>query len=98
MDVSTDVTPASPPRLSRRRFFTRLAQCASVPLVGGLYSTQVEPFWPEFHEISVSIPKLPKSFDGFRIAHLTDMHASDIVPFDYLERIVRSVNDLKPDL
>jgi predicted MPP superfamily phosphohydrolase len=40
---------------------------------------------------------LPKSFEGFRIAQLTDMHTGR-VPYDYLDRVVARVKESKPDL
>jgi predicted MPP superfamily phosphohydrolase len=82
---------------SRRQFFKRLAICATLPIAGGLYATQIEPFWPEFNEVTISIPNLPKSFEGFRIAQLSDLHAGR-VPFSYIQKVAAQVQQLKPDL
>ena len=84
-------------KITRRQLFRRILGYAVVPGIGGVYATQVEPFWPEFHEQTVNVPGLPKSFDGMRIAHLTDLHAGR-VPMSYLETIVSRVKELKPDI
>jgi len=46
----------------------------------------------------IAIDGLPKSFEGFRIAHLTDLHLSDNVRFDYIARAIKVANSLKPDI
>lgn len=84
-------------RFSRRRFFKRIAGWAALPAMGGIYTSQIEPFWPEFHEIPIAIPNLPTAFENFRIAQLTDMHAGR-TPFSYLSRVVARARNLKPDL
>jgi predicted MPP superfamily phosphohydrolase len=91
--------PANPPpdSFSRRDFFRRLAVYAAVPIAGGIYATQIEPFWPVFTELSIPIPGLPKSFDGFRIAQLSDLHAGR-APFPYIQKVTAKVQQLKPDL
>jgi len=63
----------------------------------GAYAREVEPFWLDAHEFDVAIRGLPGAFDGFRIAHVTDMHTGPRVPLDYLERAIRHVNDVRPD-
>jgi predicted MPP superfamily phosphohydrolase len=69
----------------------------ALPLALGAYATQIEPYWLETHEVPIHIPRLHPSFDGFRIAHLCDMHAGRGVSFDYLKRVVREIETLKPD-
>jgi uncharacterized protein len=49
-------------------------------------------------KINISIKRLPKKLDGFRLIHLSDIHHS---PFTNLEHIIRTVkisNRLKPDM
>ncbi len=85
-----------PAAFSRRQFFARLAAYSALPIAGGVYGRYVEPFWPKYPEIPFKIAGLPKSFDGFRIAQLTDMHAGR-VPIDYLSSVISAVRNLKPD-
>jgi uncharacterized protein len=84
-------------RISRRRLFQRLAAYAAIAGVGTVYSTQIEPFWPVFHEVTIPLRALPASFNGFRIAQVSDLHAGR-TPFGYLENVIGRVRDLQPDL
>jgi len=52
----------------------------------------------EINRYILEIPGLPESFDGFSIVHLTDIHASDSDPPDWLEFVSATVMDLRPDL
>lgn len=84
-------------KLTRRQLFKRLAAFSIVPAVLGYYANQVEPFWPRYFEFPIRLKGLPKSFENFRIAQVTDMHAGR-VPQAYLQRVVDKVKQLKPDL
>ncbi len=97
-----DVIPATidapkQPIFSRRQLFAKFAAYGALPLTGGTYSRYVEPFWTKYPEIPIKIAGLPESFEGFRVAQLTDMHAGR-VPFDYLAGVIARVQELKPDL
>jgi uncharacterized protein len=46
----------------------------------------------------VRLARLPKSFDGFRIAQLSDIHMGPFTTEDYIRRCVAITNGLKPDL
>jgi predicted MPP superfamily phosphohydrolase len=95
--TGANATPGDASRISRRRLFQRFAAYATVAAVGTTYATQIEPFWPVFHELTIALPALPASFHGFRVAQLTDLHAGR-TPFGYLENVVSRVMDLQPDL
>ena len=101
MTVFADQPPIALPNMrtvvSRRRFFKQLAAMATVPLAAGAYSREVEPFWPRIHEVPLRIAGLPPSFENFRIAQVTDMHAGR-VPMNYLETVMQRIDALKPDL
>ena len=48
------------------------------------------------HEVSV--PKLPASFDGYRIAFLTDTHVASFMRRNFYREVVKQVNAFDPDL
>ncbi len=52
---------------------------------------------PAVHEVPVTLPTLPKSFDGFRAAQISDVHIGPLIHRDYLENVAARVMDLKPD-
>jgi predicted MPP superfamily phosphohydrolase len=95
--ATVPITPQNPPVTSRRRFFGQLLAAAALPVSAGIYSYNIEPFWPRFHEFSIAIKGLPKSFENFRIAQITDMHTGH-TPFEYLQEVVNRTAALKPDL
>jgi hypothetical protein len=84
-------------RITRRNLLRGLFGVGAVAAGGALYATQVEPFWIDQHEVVVPIANLPKEFQGFRIAHLTDLHAGANVPISYLQRAIDQVNAAKCD-
>jgi len=49
-------------------------------------------------DLLVELPGLPPEFDGFRIAQLTDLHIGPHLPRARLERILREVNSLEPQM
>jgi predicted MPP superfamily phosphohydrolase len=49
-------------------------------------------------EVSVPIEGLPRAFDGFRIAQLSDLHIGTTTPRTWGERWARAANEKAPDL
>ncbi len=89
-------TPASP---SRRHFMRQSAVLVSAtPFVvagyGLLYGRQDV----EVVRQRVRLAHLPKGFDGFRIAQLSDIHMGPFTTANYIQRCVAITNGLKPDL
>jgi predicted MPP superfamily phosphohydrolase len=89
---------SQPNRPTRRRLLRALGVGLGLPALAGVYSWQIEPFWPEFHEFPMTVRGLPSAFDGYRVAHLSDLHVSTDVPYSYLVAVIDSVNRLRPDL
>ncbi|MBT9558923.1 MAG: metallophosphoesterase [Myxococcales bacterium] len=48
--------------------------------------------------LEVPIAGLPMAFDGFRIAHLTDLHSGPLVPERWIRSWAEQANALSPDL
>lgn len=53
---------------------------------------------PEVREIDLAYDNLPAELNGYRIAHLTDLHVSASARRWRTEAIVRRINELKPDI
>jgi predicted MPP superfamily phosphohydrolase len=79
--------------LTRRKFLS------SLPLIGAtpVYAFGVEPKWLErtFHQIRLPLRDLGS---GVRILHLSDFHASPVVPFSLIEQAVEYGLAVQPDL
>lgn len=87
-------------RMPRRRFLATSAVGAAGIFSGGTgaYGVFVEPQRVKVRVDHVTVRDLPKAFDGLRLAHITDSHYGPFISLQYLERIVRQTNELRPDL
>ncbi len=52
---------------------------------------------PEVRRIEITIPGLPAGFDGYRIAHVTDLHMSRLLQGPWVAKVVERVNALGAD-
>ncbi len=62
-----------------------------------LYSSEIERHWIEITRYDVFVPSLPKAFDGFRIAQLSDIHIDGYTEPFFVRDAVRHINRLNPD-
>jgi uncharacterized protein len=89
-------TPASP---SRRRFLQQSAVLVSAtPFLAAGYGLLYGRQDVEVVRQRVRLARLPKGFDGFRMAQLSDIHMGPFTTADYIRRCVAITNGLKPDL
>ena len=75
---------------------------AAAPLLAvsatSLYASLIEPHSYHIIETNILVPELPAAFEGFRIAQITDVHHSRIVPIAEVHRVVEAAMKTKPDL
>lgn len=62
------------------------------------YASLFEPFDYELTETDVFVRGLPAAFEGFRIAQLTDLHHSRLVPLEEVRNVVALANSARPDM
>jgi len=85
--------------MSRRKFLERTALAAtSVPFVACAYGLTVGRLDVETTTHRIGLARLPKAFDGFRVAQLSDLHIGPFMSGDQIRRVVDMTNQLKPDL
>ena len=90
---------ASPPASPDRRKFLEgsIVAAAGVPFaislsgVGTSYDFQVE-------EREVYLPNWPRSLDGLRVAHLSDIHVGGAMDAIRLQRVAELTNQARPDI
>lgn len=83
--------------MNRRTFLKLSVSSGAVALVGG-YTVFIERNIVQINQYNIYLPDLPKSFNGFSIAHLTDIHYGFLVSESFVENIVNKTNRLKTDL
>ncbi len=84
---------------SRRAFLERSCALATgVPFVAGAYGLLYGRLNLEITTQPVRLPHLPKPFDGFRIAQLSDIHIGPFMPQEQIRHYAAMANALKPDL
>jgi hypothetical protein len=62
-----------------------------------LYSGEIERHWIEVTQRDFFLRGLPASFDGMRIAQLSDIHMDDFTEPYFLRHVIDRVNSIKPD-
>lgn len=91
--------PPSRMKVNRRQFFRSATRwTVGAAGVAGIYTWRVEPHWVDVVERDMPLANLPASLEGKRVVQLTDLHVSDMVEYDYLERAVDQAAELKPDI
>src|SRR4029077_11146227 len=88
--------PVSP---DRRHFFEQTAVLISVtPFIAAGYGLLYDRQNVEIVRQRVRLARLPKAFEGFHIAQLSDIHIGPFTTADYIRRCVAITNRLEPDL
>lgn len=85
--------------ITRRTFLRNTSAViagAALPLAG--YAEFIEPRHLTIGRLEVPIPNLPKSFDGFRIAQLSDFHYMPYTRKAEIDAAVDLATSLRPDL
>jgi predicted MPP superfamily phosphohydrolase len=89
----------NPVSLARRRFLEKTAlTMATAPFVAGAYGMFYERLNLEISHRRIKIPRLPRAFEGFRIAQLSDIHIGPFMTAEEIRRYVGIANGLKPEL
>jgi len=84
---------------ARRHFLAKTAVTLSAtPFAACAYGLMYERTDIETTRQSIRLKRLPKAFEGFRIAQLSDIHIGPFMPADEIRRCVAMANQLKPDL
>ena len=92
----SSVALASP---ARRRFLERTATVASgLPFLASAYGLLYGRVDLETTRQPIRLGRLPKAFEGFRIAQLSDIHIGPFMSEDEIRKYVEIANALKPDL
>jgi predicted MPP superfamily phosphohydrolase len=85
---------------SRRVFAARILASAALASAGGVTAAAIRATRGRIavKRVEVLLRLLPPSLDGTRIVQMCDMHVGGLLGREFVERVVRTANDLKPDL
>lgn len=82
-------------KISRRAF---LKKCGMAGVAGGLgYGGLVEPRRLALDRVRAPIARLPLTFEGFKIAVMSDFHLQPYTPLSLVESAVEMANSVQPD-
>jgi predicted MPP superfamily phosphohydrolase len=88
-------------RISRRDFL-KLMKVAGLNMLllafGGGYMSRIEPGWLEVTQVRLALPRLPKSFSGFRLVQISDIHMGGWMNSERLTHLLDVVMGLSPNL
>ena len=62
------------------------------------YASKIEPNWFQVVPIDIAVPGLASSFEGFKIAQISDIHTDDSMNQKKLAKIVSLVDRQQPDV
>jgi uncharacterized protein len=97
--LKPDVIALDPSPTARRRFLEQTALLVSAtPFVAAGYGLLYGRLDVEVVRQRIHLARLPKVFEGFRIAQLSDIHLGPFTTADYIRHCVTITNGLKPDL
>ncbi|MCO4762426.1 MAG: metallophosphoesterase [Myxococcales bacterium] len=84
----------------RRVFFQRAlsSSAAAGALLAGSAALHSATRDPKVQRVEVTLDRLPKELDGFKIVQISDLHVSATIKRPYVERVVAMANELAPDL
>jgi hypothetical protein len=84
---------------ARRHFLARTAVAVSAtPFAACAYGLLYERTEIATTHQPIKLRRLPKAFEGFRIAQISDIHVGPFMSADDIRKYVAMVNQLKPDL
>lgn len=89
------VSPSPPRRILSRRNFLQAGVCGLAGLA--VYGVEIDRHWLEVSIYEVHLPGLPREFDGFRAAQLSDIHIDEFTEPYFVRQAVERINRLAPD-
>lgn len=96
--VESAVTPTKITRRGLLRSGVRLGIGAAALSSGALaFGRYVEPDWIEVEQVEIPLPRLPRAFDGFRLAQISDIHIEDNDMQRYFPGIAKLVTAQRAD-
>ncbi len=87
--------------ISRRdflRILKRFGAATFTTVAASYYGYSFEPEWLDVTQVEIPLARLPKSFDGFRIVQISDIHIGGWMNRKRLAKVLELVRQQTPDL
>ncbi len=85
-----------------RRDFLRIIKTVGATVFSiaatGYYILEFEPEWLDVSQVEIPLSRIPKAFDGFRIAQISDIHMGGWMNRERLGDVLSLVRQQNPDL
>ncbi|MBS7531692.1 metallophosphoesterase [Hazenella sp. IB182353] len=96
---SPEINPKTT-QMNRRTFLKRTLATIGGMLVFSIptYAYTGERHWIEITNHTIASPRIPKSFNGVRMIHISDLHYGHYLDETHLAKIVEQMNALQPDV
>jgi predicted MPP superfamily phosphohydrolase len=86
-------------KMNRRQFLLTGVGAIFGSAIGiGSYTRLIEPHWVEYTRVAMDVDNLPDILKGKKLVHISDLHAGPYVNNDYLLKVFRGINTIKPDI
>lgn len=90
--------PTSSGAIDRRTFVARVTAAGVSVAATTTAAVGFRNAWDlDLPEVVVSLPKLPRALDGFRIVQMSDVHVGRVLTDRFLEHVVEQTLRLRPD-
>jgi len=85
--------------ISRSDFIVKTGMfVTAIPFFSLIYGMAGNAYRYQLRKLTLRLPSLPGSFEGFRILQISDIHAGSFMSRGPLERAVNMINEEKPDI
>ncbi len=85
-----------------RRDFLRIIKAVGAAVfsiaAASYYGLEIEPGWLEISQVEIPLSRIPKAFDGFLIAQISDIHMGGWMNRERLVEVLSLVRQQAPDL
>lgn len=83
-------------KISRKSLLYKLIRLAGKS--GAVTGPVLAPRFFDIKTVEIQLKQIPDPLKGFKILHLTDIHAGDYIRKEYIEKVVRLANEQNPDV
>lgn len=83
--------------MDRRKFVKNIMKLSTIPVLTGVYTWQIEPFWLEFVKVKMPVKNLPAHLVGKTLMQISDMHIGNRFDYTYISESFKKAQKFAPD-